>query len=105
MDKGIKGPTFISIGDVEKLKTFLDANPWMDKEKMFVDDYSFDVYKAAGFTRFDQVEKEKAKSVKMTAPNLKFSEWMTYFGTVGKVSPSKLQRLGDLIRPSALTKK
>lgn len=56
---------------------------------MFVDDYSFDVYKAAGFTRFDQVDKEKAKSVKMTAPDLKFGEWMTYFGIVGKVSPSK----------------
>lgn len=89
MESGIKGPTFVSIGDAEKLNTFLDANPWIDKQQMFVDDYSFEVYKAAGFTRFDQVDKEKAKSVKMTAPDLKFAEWMTYFGIVGKVSPSE----------------
>ncbi|KAL3786522.1 hypothetical protein ACHAWO_000499 [Cyclotella atomus] len=87
LESGIRGPTFVSIGDAEKLNAFLDANPWIDRQQMFVDDYSFDVYKAAGFTRFDQVDKEKAKSVKMTAPDLKFGEWMTYFGTVGKVSP------------------
>ena len=68
---------------------FLDANPWIDSSQMFVDDYSFGLYKEAGFTRFDQVDKEKAKSVKMTAPDLKFGEWMSYFNTVGKVSPSK----------------
>jgi hypothetical protein len=90
IELGIKGPTFVSIGDAEKLNTFLDANPWMDRNQMFVDDYSFDVYKAAGFTRFDQVDKEKVKSVKMTAPDLKFGEWMSYFSIVGKVSPSKI---------------
>lgn len=67
----------------------MDVNPWIDTQQMFVDDYSFEVYKAAGFTRFDQVDKEKAKLVTMTAPDLKFSEWISYFGIVGKVSPGK----------------
>ena len=89
LESGIRGPTFVSIGDSEKLNTFLDANPWMDKQQMFVDDYEFQVYKAAGFTRFDQVDKEKAKSVKLSAPDLKFGEWIDYFKIVGKVSPSK----------------
>ena len=69
------------------MNTFLDANEWMAKDQMFVDDYSFDAYKAAGFGRFDQVDKEAAKQVKMTAPELGFGEWITYFTTVGKVSP------------------
>lgn len=89
MESGIRGPTFVSIGDSEKLNTFLDANPWMDKQQMFVDDYEFQLYKAAGFTRFDRVDKEKAKSVKLTAPDLKFGEWIDYFKIVGKISPSK----------------
>jgi hypothetical protein len=86
---GIGGPIFVSIGDANKLNTFLDANPWMPKSQMFVDDYSFDAYKAAGFSRFDQVDKESdaVKNFKMTAPELGFKEWMNYFGVVSKVSP------------------
>lgn len=87
----------MSIGDAEKLNTFLDANDWMGRDQMFVDDYSFDAYKAAGFGRFDQVDKEAAKNVKMTAPELGFGEWMTYFSTVGKVSPvPKDLKFGDI---------
>lgn len=96
VENGIKGPTFVSIGDAEKLNTFLDAHPFMDKAQMFVDDYSFDAYKAAGFTRFDKVDKEKVPSVKMTAPNLKFSEWINYFRAVAKVSPGRACHLASL---------
>jgi hypothetical protein len=96
-ENGIGGPIFVSIGDSEKLNTFLDSNSWMDKKRMFVDDYSFDAYKAAGFTRFDQVDKELAKKVKMTAPELSFKEWMGYFSIVGKVSPiPKDMKFGDV---------
>lgn len=56
---------------------------------MFVDDYSFDAYRAAGFGRFDQLDKDAVKDldIKMTAPELGFGEWMGYFSTVGKVTP------------------
>ena len=86
---GIGGPIFVSIGDANKLNTFLDANPWMPRSQMFVDDYSFDAYKAAGFGRFDEVDKESdaVKNFKMTAPELGFKEWLNYFGVVNKVSP------------------
>lgn len=87
-EAGVGKPIFISIGDADKLNEFLNANSWIDKEQMFVDDYSFDAYKAVGFGRFDQVDKEVAKSVKMTAPQLGgFKEWINYFSIVGKISP------------------
>ena len=73
-----------------KLNTFLEANPWMSKEQMYVDDYAFNAYKAVGFQRFDQADKEVVKSVDMgkySAPNLAFGEWMTYLSNVAKVSP------------------
>mmetsp|Transcript_6022 Transcript_6022/g.13656 ORF Transcript_6022/g.13656 Transcript_6022/m.13656 type:complete len:114 (-) Transcript_6022:250-591(-) len=69
----------------------------MDKEQMFVDDYSFDAYKAVGFGRFDEVDKEAVKSVKMTAPDLGFGEWMSYFSIVGKISPiPKDMKFGEI---------
>lgn len=87
-EAGIGGPIFVTIGDTEKLNQFLDANPFIPKEQAFVDDYSFDAYKAAGFSRFDQVDKDVAKKIGMgSAPELGFGEWINYFTTVGKVSP------------------
>lgn len=62
----------------------------MAKEQMYVDDYAFNAYKAVGFQRFDQADKEVVKSVDMgkySAPNLGFGEWMTYLSNVAKVSP------------------
>jgi len=84
---GIHGPIFISIGDSEKLNTFLSANEWMPRDQMLVDDYSFDAYKAVGFGRFDQLAKESVKDIKITAPDLGWKGWFNYFSTVGKVSP------------------
>jgi len=79
------------------LNTFLDANTFIPREQAFVDDYSFDAYKAAGFGRFDQVDKDAVKDVKMTAPELGFGEWINYFTTVGKVSPiPKDMKFGDV---------
>ncbi|KAL3811973.1 hypothetical protein ACHAXA_009591 [Cyclostephanos tholiformis] len=60
----------------------------MDRDWMFVDDYSFDAYRAAGFGRFDRADREMVKNIKMNAPDLGgFGEWMNYFSIVGKVSP------------------
>ena len=95
---GVGGPIFISIGDADKLNTFVDANAdWMPRERMFVDDYNFDAYKSAGFGRFDQVDKEAVKNIKLTAPNLGgFGDWIKYFSIVGKVSPiPKELKFGD----------
>lgn len=87
MENGVNGPIFVSIGDVEKMNVFLDQNPNIPPERMFVDDYSFGAYKAVGFKSFTDVDKDVAKEVKMTAPDLSFKQWMGYMGNVGKVSP------------------
>lgn len=87
MDEDIAGPIFISIGNKEKLETFLKQNPNISKDQMFVDDYNFDAYKAVGFKSFLEVDKETVKDVKMSAPQLSFKQWMSYAGNVGKVSP------------------
>ena len=69
------------------MNVFLDQNPNIPPERMFVDDYSFGAYKAVGFKSFTDVDKDVAKEVKMTAPDLSFKQWMGYMGNVGKVSP------------------
>jgi len=88
----------VTIGDAEKLNSFLDVNSFIPREQAFVDDYSFDAYKAAGFSRFDQVDKEVAKKIGLkSAPELGFGEWINYFTTVGKVSPiPKDMKFGDV---------
>lgn len=83
----VAGPIFVSIGDEEKLRIFLEQNPNVPRDQMFVDDYSFGAYKSVGFKSFTQVDKEVIKDVKMTAPDLSWKQWMGYFGNVGKISP------------------
>jgi hypothetical protein len=83
----VAGPIFVSIGDEEKLRIFLEQNPNVPRDQMFVDDYSFGAYKSVGFKSFTQVDKDVIKDVKMTAPELSWKQWMGYFGNVGKISP------------------
>jgi len=86
----VLGPYFVSIGDTEKLRVFLEKNPKISRNNMFVDSSStFDAYTAqTGFiSKFTDTSAEDAKKVKMNPPSLNFKEWITYFTTVGKVSP------------------
>ena len=86
--RGITGPIFVSISDAEKLNTFLDLNEYIPRSQAFVDDYTFGAYKQVGFGRFDEVDPEVAKQVKMTAPDLSGlgGAWK-YMSNVMKVSP------------------
>ena len=85
---GIAGPIFVSIGDAEKLNTFLDLNEYIPRSQAFVDDYTFGAYKQMGFKRFDEQDPEVAKQVKMTAPDLGgFGGAWKYMSNVMKVSP------------------
>lgn len=83
------GPLFVSIGDTDKLDTFLELNPFIPRDNMFVDGYDFTAYKQVGFGRFDQQDKSVVKGVKLEAPNLPggFSGWWKYFSNVMKLSP------------------
>lgn len=85
---GIDGPFFVSIGDSEKLNVFLSNNPKVPRQNIFVDDYSFNAYKAVGFRSLsDSEQKEKAKQAKLTPPNFNLGQWASYLTNVGKLSP------------------
>jgi len=97
--EGISGPIFISIGDEEKLNLFLDKNPYVDRENVLVDDYSFDAYKAAGFGRFDEQDKDVAKeaSKNMGAPAIGLKGAWDYMTSAGKLAPiPKDMKFGEI---------
>lgn len=87
----IKGPIFVSIGDKDKLELYLEKNPYIPRDQVLVDNYSdFAAYKAAGFGRFDEQDKDVIKAAKdnMAAPDL--GGWKgawSYISNVGKLSP------------------
>jgi len=84
----ITGPIFVSIGDEQKLNTFLELNPFIPREQAFVDGYDFTAYKEASFGRFDEQDKDILEGIQMTAPNLGgFSGWWKYISNVMKISP------------------
>lgn len=89
VDANISGPFFVSIGDTEKLNKFLDINPYLDRNKVFVDDYTeFTAYNALSFGRFDQTDKEVAKQVKLSAPSIgSLKVWWNYFRNLNALSP------------------
>jgi len=99
-DSDVDGPIFVSIGDEEKLSTFLENNPYVSPEQILVDGYDFDAYKSAGFGRFDEQDKEVAKEVakNLGKPNMGgFAGWKNYLFNVMKVSPvPKDMKFGDI---------
>jgi len=67
----------------------LDLNPYIPRSRAFVDGYEFDAYKKVGFGRFDEVDKEVAKQVKLAAPDMPggVGGWFKYMTNVGSISP------------------
>lgn len=63
---------------------------------MFVDDYSFDAYKAVGFKSFTDMDKDDVKGIELSAPDLGFGQWMSYFGNVMKLSPVDGVKFGEI---------
>jgi len=89
-DLDITGPLFVTIGDEEKLNTFLELNPFIPNDQIYVDGYDFTAYENASFGRFDeQQDKNILKDVKMTAPDMPggIGGWWKYITNVGKLSP------------------
>ena len=88
---GIAGPVFISIGDEDKLSAFLEKNPYVDRDQIFVDGYDFDAYNSMGFGKFTDVDQDKAKAAmkNMSAPELEggILGWFNYLTSAAKISP------------------
>ena len=87
--EGISGPIFVSIGDEEKLNLFLEKNPYVDRNSVLVDGYDFEAYKAAGFGRFDEQDKEVAKEAakSLTAPPIGLKGAWDYMTSAAKLAP------------------
>jgi hypothetical protein len=86
--KGISGPCFISIGDAEKIKLFLENNPKVPRELMLVDGYNFDAYNAMGYGRIAENKDLAIKgTMNMKAPSMDFGKWFKYLSTVAKLAP------------------
>lgn len=91
----VAGPFFVSIGDAEKLNKFLELNPFIPLENAFVDDYSMDAYKTAGFGSFRDLDPEAAKKVKMQAPDMGgFGGWWKYLSNTVALAPIEKGKSG-----------
>jgi len=99
-DGNINGPIFVSIGSVDKLNVFLEQNPKVPRDQIFVDDYDHNSYKnTMGFTRFDQITSinqlrglEFSKLVVPLMGTLGISKLIEYVKKVPALAPTE----GDL---------
>ena len=85
--KGVKGPLFVSIGDQKKLETFLELNPDVPRDTVFVDDYDFKAYKAVGFGKFTDLSAKDRKDLTIRKPDISLKTWWKYLKNVIKLSP------------------
>ena len=86
------GPIFVSIGDQEKLLRFLELNPHVPRDQMFVDDYNFQAYKSLGFRNIGET---KVEEIKLRTPELGgFREWFRYLSNSIRLSPIEEGKMG-----------
>ena len=82
---GAAGPFFISVGDCEKLRTFLRLNRYISSKKSFVDDGSLQAYESVGL---GCMELGKAIDSTVAAPNLGgLRGWWKYMRNVEELTP------------------
>lgn len=89
----MSGPVFISVAPrdsaLEKMQRFLDLNPQVPRDKLFVDDSpTFDAYASAGFRNIgEDGSTSVADATKLTAPKLTAGAWWRYLTNVASLSP------------------
>jgi hypothetical protein len=84
---GFRGPFFVSIGkDVEGLKAFLEKNPKIPRENMFLDQDTFDGYKkmGLGMMAFSDAGKVQAAAKNIKKPDVNLFD---YLAVASKVTP------------------
>jgi len=84
----IAGPMFISIGDLDGLKLFLEHNPTISPDAILVDDKKeFSLYQQAGFQSFGQQSWGKIKEVSYRIPDLGLLDWWNYLTSIPTLGP------------------
>ena len=79
--------TFISVSPTaEKLQKFLELNPEVPADRVFVDtSKTFEAYKAAGFGNLTDVD--KSTKPEMKPPGFSLQDWWKYITNVIALSP------------------
>ena len=85
---GATGPWFVSIGNADKLTKFLELNPTVPAQQVFVDNYKLQAYSAVGLASMDTNTKlPEGKSLQ--APEMGgWRGWWKYLTNVMSISPS-----------------
>lgn len=89
-------PLFVSIGTPEKLQLFLQNNPNVPSDCIFVDNYKeLTTYKSIGFENFTELSKDTSimNSITIRVPDLKWNMWWKYLTTVGQLAPIEKNKL------------
>mmetsp|Transcript_90638 Transcript_90638/g.227898 ORF Transcript_90638/g.227898 Transcript_90638/m.227898 type:complete len:132 (+) Transcript_90638:1180-1575(+) len=78
----------VSPGSPEKLTRFLELNPTVPKDRIFVDDSeNYGAFKAMKFGKLDGTPPPNAEGVSLKAPDLDPSTWFSYLTNVAGLSP------------------
>ena len=78
-----------------KLSKFLELNPAIPPESMFVDNYDFDAYQNVGFGTMKDLDGAEVKDLKLTAPKMRgFAGWWKYLSNVAAISPIEPGKAG-----------
>eukprot|EP00746_Dinoflagellata_sp_MGD_P076077 gnl/MRDRNA2_/MRDRNA2_30601_c0_seq1.p2 gnl/MRDRNA2_/MRDRNA2_30601_c0~~gnl/MRDRNA2_/MRDRNA2_30601_c0_seq1.p2 ORF type:complete len:170 (+),score=42.69 gnl/MRDRNA2_/MRDRNA2_30601_c0_seq1:606-1115(+) len=88
---GVKGPVFVTIGDSDKLKIFLENNPNVPRDSIFTEGFqgsdAFAAYNAVGFGKWGGDDPSAASEPIPPPKGLSFGQWMSYIFNVLKISP------------------
>ena len=100
----INGPIFVSIGDPDRLQDFLDKNPSVNPDQMFVDGYDFAAFKEAGFGRFDQKPEELTTGVEPKPIELGGAKgWWTFLSSFMQLAPvTEDMQFPEMLSPEGL---
>jgi len=84
---GFVGPLMVSTGTPEKLVKFLELNPTVPRDRIFVDDSeNYDSYKALKFRKLGG-DSPPPSGVKFKVPNLDMGTWFNYMKNVISLAP------------------
>mmetsp|Transcript_18851 Transcript_18851/g.21598 ORF Transcript_18851/g.21598 Transcript_18851/m.21598 type:complete len:155 (-) Transcript_18851:232-696(-) len=96
IDSTTTGPFFVSIGEPEKLNKFLEMNPQVSRENIFVEDYTVQAYNNLGFDKFGLGQKDLANLNRVQFPpklnGLK--KWWQYLSSIFSIGPFEEGKYG-----------
>jgi hypothetical protein len=71
-----------------KLSKFIELNPAIPSQLMFVDNYDFDAYNSVGLGSMKDLDNSKVKDIQLSAPKMGgFGGWWKYISNVASISP------------------